>query len=319
MQLGLEGSEINEYLQQIAAGINEWKVTGIPFNQGSLQDMADRLGALGMAGPRAMRVAGGLIQAARGVARGGPQDVGQLMMLQTLGGLQPGRASMDDIEDALIRLEKAQFGGEEMDKLIRSLFMAGGGGAEGRRVAYGLLQRLGVQVSRAELRMLGGLQAGQLTPEMAAEMAETPGGLRRAVEFMGGGEETRERLREMLAEAGVEITPKEMRRRLEEAAVAPEAAARFRTPEALTRVAAAVVPPELKRQATLVNKQITTGFKLIGAMQNLENTAQTITKEIAARVGPILEKLTGSLDGLTTEITKLNQRTAEASGLEVGP
>lgn len=154
MKMGLEGSEINDYLQQMASGITSWKTTGIPFNKQSMADIAGTLGTMGMGGVRGMAVAGGVSRAAEQLSRTGPQSVGQLMMLQTLGGLRPGQTGMEAMEDALIRLEKKQFAGEDFQKMIQGLLQAGGGGAEGRRVAYGVLQQAGIQISREELRAI---------------------------------------------------------------------------------------------------------------------------------------------------------------------
>jgi hypothetical protein len=152
MKMGLEGSEINDYLQQMAAGITSWKTTGIPFNKQSMADIAGTLGTMGMGGVRGMAVAGGVSRAAEQLSRTGPQSVGQLMMLQTMGGLRG--TGMENMEDALIQLEKKQFEGEDFKKLIDGLLRAGGGGAEGRRVAYGVLQQAGIQISREELKAM---------------------------------------------------------------------------------------------------------------------------------------------------------------------
>jgi hypothetical protein len=153
-KLGLGESEMLDYMQQIASGINSWKSTGIPFNKQSMADIAGTLGTMGMGGVRGMAVAGGVSRAAEQLSRTGPQSVGQLMMLRTLGGLTPGRTGMEAMEDALIRLEKKQFEGEDFKRLIEGLLRAGGGGAEGRRVAYGVLQQAGIQISREELKAI---------------------------------------------------------------------------------------------------------------------------------------------------------------------
>lgn len=154
MKLGLEGSEINDYLQQMASGITSWKTTGIPFNKQSMADMAGTLGTMGMGGVRGMAVAGGVSRAAEQLSRTGPQSVGQLMMLQTLGGMTPGKTGMEAMEEALIKLEEKQFKGEDFKLLMERLTTAGGGGAEGRRVAYGVLSNMGINITRGELKRL---------------------------------------------------------------------------------------------------------------------------------------------------------------------
>lgn len=274
MKMGLEGSEINDYLAQIASGITSWKSTGIPFNKQSMADIAGTLGTMGMGGVRGMAVAGGVSRAAEQLARTGPQSVGQVMMLRTLGGMQPGKTGMEAMEDALIRLERKQFSGKDFEQLIQGLLRAGGGGAEGRRVAYGVLQQAGIQISRGELK----------------EMAE------------GASPERIE----------------EIRRQRTVGAKRAEAVAQ--TPQQLARMAAEVVPSALKKQAALINQQIASGNKMIGSMQNLEQMAQRLTNTVAAKVGPLLEKLTGALDDNTKSILDLAKgRGSVAEHLETGP
>lgn len=168
MKLGLQGSEINDYLQQMAAGISQWRSTGIPVNADSAKAIGDAVSEMGIGGVRGTAIAGGVGRAAENIARTGPQGVGQLMMLRTLGGLGKGGEGtpMERMEDALIRMEKKDFGKEEFSSLIQGLLRAGGGGAEGRRVAYGVLQQAGIQISRGELKEM----AEGASPERVEEI-----------------------------------------------------------------------------------------------------------------------------------------------------
>lgn len=252
MKLGLEGSEINDYLQQMASGINSWKTTGIPFNKQSMADIAGTLGTMGMGGVRGMAIAGGVSRAAEQLSRTGPQSVGQLMMLQTMGGMKPGQTGMEAMEEALIKLEEKTFEGEDFKKLIGNLLRAGGGGAEGRRVAYGVLSQMGINISRGEIKAMD-------------EGQDLESWMKRREERIAGGK------------------------------LAERTAA---SPEMLARVAAEAVPDALKKQASLTNQQIQTGGKMIGAMQKLEQVAQTITNKMGD-IGPTVEKLAGNLEALT--------------------
>lgn len=188
MRLGLEGSEINTYLQEMAAGITQWRQTGIPVNADSVASMGKEFGRLGVGGVRGAALAGGFGRAAEQMAAGGPQTAGQLMAFRALGGLR-GR-SMEDMEEAQIRLEEKKFTGEDITNLISQLVQAGGGGASGRRVAFGELKGMGVQISRRELKDIStAIETGEPT-EAAAKVAaqqrrgsqlagitEAPGGL----------------------------------------------------------------------------------------------------------------------------------------------
>ena len=185
MKLGLQGSEINDYLQQMAAGISQWRSTGIPVNADSAKAIGDAVSEMGIGGVRGMAIAGGVGRAAENIAETGPQSVGQLMMLRALGGLGKGGTGspMERMEDALIRMEKKDFGKEEFAQLIKNLLRAGGGGVEGRRVAHGVLRGAGIKVSREEMKEMAAgasperieeIRRQRMTGEQAAEKLDTP-------------------------------------------------------------------------------------------------------------------------------------------------
>lgn len=191
MRLGLQGSEINDYLQQMAAGISQWRSTGIPVNADSTKAIGDAVSEMGLGGVRGMAVAGGVGRAAEAISRTGPQNVGQLMMLRTLGGLgtAEGDTPMERMENALIKLEEKNFGKDEFNSLVQGLLRAGGGGAEGRRVAYGILQGAGIQISRGELKEMAEGASPERIEEIrrqrtagaeAAEKLDTPAKLAKA-------------------------------------------------------------------------------------------------------------------------------------------
>jgi hypothetical protein len=156
LKAGLQGAEVTQYVETIANGINEWQQTGIPMNKESMTAMTQKFGEMGLHGVRGAAMAGQFRQAGIGVAQQGPQSVAQLMMLQSMmpGGQRVGQGSQEDIEQALISLEQGKFGGKEAAGLIEQLVAAGGGGAEGRRVAYGALQGSGIKMSREELMLM---------------------------------------------------------------------------------------------------------------------------------------------------------------------
>lgn len=268
LKIGLQGSEINDYLQQIASGINAWKQTGIPMNKESLSSMARTLGTMGLGGVRGTAVAGQFQQAAANIAQTGPQTVGQLMLLEHLGGIKMGEASAEDIENALIRLENKQFTGKDMKAAITAIATAGGGGtqAESRRALMGSLREMGVQMSWLELK---GMTAPEtMTPEQKA-------------------------MRERIAKQ-------------QQAGAAQ--AEMIKTPEGMAQTAAGMVSGALKAQAAMTNKQIAAGYKMIGTMQNLERMAQRLTSMMAKHVGPVLGDLTGKLDALTKAVLANTER-----------
>ncbi len=152
MKMGLEGSELRDYLQQMAAGINQWRTTGIPLAGASIASMGLALGQSGLGGIRASAVARGFAGAAQQLSKGGPQNATQLMMLQTMGGFQGGGA--EAFEEAQVQLERGGTG-DQMDVLMRRFMSAGGGGAQGRVFARMQLGKMGVQFGAEEFRLLG--------------------------------------------------------------------------------------------------------------------------------------------------------------------
>ncbi len=81
--IGLEDSEINDFLGIIAGGIQDWKRTGIPMNTGSIAGIARGVGS-SIGAVRGVAVAQGIAGAARGLAMGGPQSAIDMMMLQAI-------------------------------------------------------------------------------------------------------------------------------------------------------------------------------------------------------------------------------------------
>jgi len=171
LKAGLEGSEITEYVQNIAEGIDEWHRTGIQFNRETLASMVMAFGDKGLGAERGAAMAHQFRGMSMGISQQGPQSVAGLMMLQSMmpGGKKVGEGNQEDIEDAMIALEQGKFGGEHAQAIIQKLVAAGGGGAEGRRVAYGALRKEGVQMSREEMKLLSG---GQLSDDQQKRLTQ---------------------------------------------------------------------------------------------------------------------------------------------------
>jgi hypothetical protein len=279
LRQGLEGSEVRDYLQQMASGITQWKSTGIPVNKQAIAGISAAAAGMGLGGVRGMAFAGGITRAAEGISRSGPQNVGQLMMIQALTGLKPGRASAEQLEDALIKLEKKQFGKEEVELLITNLLAAGGGGAEGRRVAFSVLSQAGIGVSREEVKLMDKAQTGNLSAADKKRLSEIQGQRDRGSKL---------------------------------------AALTADSPDALARTAAGMVPGSVKAQAALQNQQIATGRNMVKSLHNLEKTAQGMTKKITDMIGPVLEKFTGNLEELTKVLTEYNSNQRSNLGASRG-
>ena len=155
MKLGLEGSEIRDYLEEMASGINQWKSTGIPFNKDSMKSMTTELGT-SLGSVRAGGVAKGFAGLGERMSMSGPQSGAEAAVFQALTGIGPGETDLKTLEDAMIRLEKKDFVPGGMEKAIEML--GGKEGAAGRMTAFGALQKMGIRMGREEFV---GMMAGK--------------------------------------------------------------------------------------------------------------------------------------------------------------
>jgi hypothetical protein len=189
MQAGLEGSEITDYLQQIASGIADFKHSGIPFNDRALATLSQGL-AMSVGGVRGARIAGSVVGAARQTALEGPQNFGDILMLQRLGGLNTsGPISADDLLAAEMRLEEGDFGPEQIRGLMSDISRSFGRGAAGVRATRRFFGKRGIGMSLKETQRLLGAderltdEDTRLFEQFAGEIVE---GTRRASAFLGG-------------------------------------------------------------------------------------------------------------------------------------
>ena len=162
MTMGLEGSEVNSYLQEVASGITRWKSTGIPFNTASMKGMVSELGT-SLGGVRGMGVAKGFTGAGLSIGQRGPQSAAEVAVFNALSGLKPGETSLDKIEEAMIKMERGDFEKGGIEKALKML--GAGEGSAGRMTALSALRRMGIQIDRGEFQDLA---TGK--PVTAAEM-----------------------------------------------------------------------------------------------------------------------------------------------------
>lgn len=169
MKLGLEGTEIIEHLQTVAAGIESFKTTGIPFARQSIEEMGGALAKVGITGPRGLRMAGALATAAQNIGMTGVQTPLQLSLLKNLGGFEGG---FEGYFDAAVRMEQGQFKPGGMDALFRERMRMGGGGKRGAAFLSGELQSLGIRLNLGDAATMARVYEGQETPEDLKRMSE---------------------------------------------------------------------------------------------------------------------------------------------------
>lgn len=169
LRMGLETSEISDYLNSIAQGIQQFEQTGIPVAKDSIAGMGQAFAVGGaITGTRAMKMGTGLTNYAQTMGQRGIKGGGDLLMLQMLGGYKGGGAK--GLQDALINME--QMKGNIKDKFVgnsawevstedatsdflRKIIEFSGGGAGGVMGLQKQLSRMGVTLSQGESRILG--------------------------------------------------------------------------------------------------------------------------------------------------------------------
>jgi hypothetical protein len=170
MRMGLEGSELTNWMSQMAGDIRNWQQTGIPINPGSVNALGASMAKLGLGGVRGGVVARGMTQRAQELSTRGPRGAEELIMLQELGGLQGMGA--EAYEEAQLRLEQGDFGPEQVRNVMQRFMAAGGGAARGRGVFRRAMRGMGIQVGVEETRLMEKQIRGEdLTPDEREKMA----------------------------------------------------------------------------------------------------------------------------------------------------
>ncbi len=163
---GLTDTEAVQYLQEVAAGINQWRSTGIPLNERGFNAIARGAGAIGPV--RSGVVAGQVTRGFQNIAQGGIQSALDLQVLRDVTGFKGG--GLGALSGALESLENLdKLDPQQFSKLI-STFAERAGSQDTREQALFVrqgLKRLGANVSLTEANILaadatgGGLTGAQ--------------------------------------------------------------------------------------------------------------------------------------------------------------
>ncbi len=170
VKMGLEGSELTNYMAQMAGNIEEWKQTGMPLALDSIGDIGKSLAeAGGMGGVRGGIAAQNMVKSIQNVGAEGPQDAMQAFMLQRIGGYHGG--GMADALKAQEKMENGDFSMKDVDGMTRDLsHQLKGNDANSRagnvQVLRTGLKSMGVNMTHSEAELYYKQQNGeQLTPE----------------------------------------------------------------------------------------------------------------------------------------------------------
>lgn len=278
MKLGLEGSEINEYLKITAEGIQQFQQTGIPFPKDAFSGMGDELAKMGVSGPRGTHVVRGLTQAAQALSTRGPQNAAELMMMQTMGGYQGGGA--EGFEAAQLQLEQGKMDPKNMQKLFGRFMQAGGGGAQGRMLFRNVMGGMGVQIGVKESQLMEAQMSGTLTGSQEKELSEIQANRDRVSK--GGG-------------AAAMGAPKGLEGML-----------------AQSRVTMDQFGSVVKAQTAVQEKQAEVGEKLVGSMLKLELSTAKMAEGITSMVNPAVDWLAQAVFGASDAVEKFGRALGKA-------
>lgn len=282
LSLGLEGSELTEYMQQMANGFESWKQTGMPINPKSIQALSTTFAGAGLGGVRGAVMGQQFGGAAQRITQTGVQDAIDLMMLQEVGGYKGG--GMESYMEAMKKMEslgrpgeEGGVGAEELTSMVRKLHKAGGGGASGTWTVREALGRKGIKMGVAEA-------------EQFTQAALAPEGL--GAEQMGRIAKFNE---ESLA--GQERGPSGAGGLVKQAQ------------EMMTEYGGAI-----RRAAALQNEQAAVGSKMLPTLQNLQKSSlninkafQTLADEGLGNLSKQIEKFTGAISKIATMMDENGQ------------
>ena len=275
VKMGLEGSEVNTYMQIVAQGIQSFEQTGIPFSKEAISAMGLEFSKAGIAGTRAARIAGGVQRYVSGIGQRGIRGGLDIMALQAFGGYT-GAGGAEELERAMIqaeemggKLRKGGVGaiepGGAMAGLMKKIMAMRGGGAGGRFFLREQLGKMGIAVGTREMSLLGKKLAGEKLTEVEQGYVDVEAERRREGKIK---------------------------------------AAKIGTPEGLMAEAAGMIPASLKRQAAITNQQLAVGQKMLPTIQNLETASININKIFTTLAGEPLEKMTKAIEEFTVALGK---------------
>lgn len=273
LKMGLEGSELNRWMQETAQGIQQFRSTGIEINTRSITELAGDISGAGITGTRATTMAQTFQRGLQGIGQKGIQSGLDHMMLQLIGGYRGGGAA--EYRAARSRMET-------MSNTVRGQGV--GGVATSSKISESLKQIM---------RFTGGDTASQ--NEMLQQVLQQYGVRGSVQEFDWLGRSLR----------GEEATPRQL------SAIQAEQARQARRQgdvdimqrpgglETAARTAVGVYAPGVRSQARITNQQIAIGGKMVSIVQGLERSSINTTKAFSTLTNDTLKSLVTGLEKLT--------------------
>lgn len=160
MRMGLEGSEIVDYLATMAQGFDQWKATGIPINVNA-GGIGAMLSGNGIGGIQGARIAGGINARAQTLSTGGPQNATDMLMLQAAGFRGGGAADLLKARKGMENMSP-----EQVASFLSKAATATGSGAGGEMAFQNVLSSMGITTSASlNEKIFSAASSGKLTAE----------------------------------------------------------------------------------------------------------------------------------------------------------
>lgn len=282
LQLGLEGSEITQYVQQTAQGIQAFQQTGIPINQTAIKSMASEISEAGLGGVRASALARGFQNYTQGVAQRGPRSGMDLFAMTRVGGYSGGGGG--SFVKSLLQMEQMEGmsaadvkKGGPIGKMLGDLLEMGGGGLTGARFLHQAMQGMGMQVSLGEAVGLAEKISGE---QLLTEEERKTYGIGTAAEAGRKGRGA--------ARAGKLGKP---------------AYLMAQAVEEVSRLG-----PHLRRQAGIMNQQLDLGAKFTTTVQNLEASTTKVNTMFEDMAGKHLLSFSELIADTVTSLVEMKER-----------
>lgn len=191
MQLGLEGSDLQSYMREMADSLMSFDRTGMPIDMASVAGMAKGFAAMGVGGMTGQRMAQGIRETGTAIAGGGPQNASQMLVMRQLFGYKGGGTK--DFFEAQVNASKGKVQQGGLDAMMGSLTKGKDKYANAMQVQQ-FFKQIGVPLGPEQAMALAGGDPGaraaaeaqlaeaagrSFTPEGLAEEGKASGGLQR--------------------------------------------------------------------------------------------------------------------------------------------
>jgi hypothetical protein len=285
--LGLEGSELQEYMGEVASGIEQWKHTGIPIAPRSIADMTkDISSGAGMDATRAHEVAKSATSYAQRIAKDGPDSASDFLFAEKAMGFTPGSGA-EGVREMRLRAEGKGEGGAGINAkglmdYSNEMLGRGGGGARSQLVLQDTLAKNNINMGMKEIMDMDEIrqakEGGTMTSDMQSRL-------------------------DAIEAKFVESADK---------------ANAYKTQEGRDKAVAEGTPGALVEQAALANKQLAVGQRMLEATQKFETATLSMVNGVSTLLNPAVTGIAKGANAVAKVLEALAQGKSVTEAIVVG-